>query len=34
MKKDEQDRLIRLLMDRVDQGANVDAGRLLKNPVS
>ena len=34
MKKDEQDRVIRLLMDHVDHDTNVDAGTMLKNPVS
>ncbi|MEM7363275.1 MAG: aromatic ring-hydroxylating dioxygenase subunit alpha [Pseudomonadota bacterium] len=34
MKKEEQNRIIKLLMDHVDQGTNVDAGQMLKNPVA
>ena len=34
MKKVEQQRIIKLLMDHVDQGTNVDAGQVLKNPVA
>jgi len=34
MKKDEQVRLLKLLMQRLDDGTTVDAGRMLKNPTS
>ncbi|MEE2914362.1 MAG: aromatic ring-hydroxylating dioxygenase subunit alpha [Pseudomonadota bacterium] len=34
MKKVEQQRIIKLLMDHVDRGTNVDAGPVLKNPVA
>jgi phenylpropionate dioxygenase-like ring-hydroxylating dioxygenase large terminal subunit len=34
MKKDEQIRLLKLLMQRLDDGTNVDAGVMLKNPTS
>jgi len=34
MKKEEQVRLLKLLMQRLDHGTNVDAGFMLKNPAS
>ena len=34
MKKDEQIRLLKLLMERLDEDTNVDAGGMLKNPTS